>query len=387
MKHHRIFKTGLAMILASIGCATARAQESVESLVEPPPGSIAPTPPGAVVPPGIQQKIEESLFKSEQEERRIAEESGDAMRRRRAEETADYEHRGAEFQGRREQSQARDWHRGITAQATLTGMSRRVSNRLSAVKAEHIATNARWDAEAANDMREFRAHQKEEMARRVAEGRKLGNQLSLCLGGPGAEGGLTSIIGGLGGAKTAEVVTEATGDAEAIEVNASPAGTQPAAALASVGVEGLRRIANRVGDREILRDLSPQSLQTCQPVLGEPPSPDVRALRLLGYGDRSPCGASRDASALPRSCFAPGTQDDACAVHDKALKTCGAPWSALGNECVYRAHRDLARQSPDPVLKGTFLFLRWLSPHNTLPAELNDWVRTGIPMYPPSPRL
>ena len=368
---------------------------AVESLVRPPREQVAEPPSGERIPLEIQKKLEAAAAVEAAEERRSIEESRTVLKARRAEEKAEFDARAAAFRVAHEQAKERTSALIAQTESRIEETSQSLAGQMMKTQAESDRIRGQWDAESAQDQRDFHA-QYQAASRQGQAMLEIG--AAMLTGGMGSAEGLAAIGLKAAGSAAAGALAEG-GDSGAALADSSAAGPSgetiaQAAGLASRRNESLpfddssdervRRIAGIVGDTQVLRDVAHRDVQSCQPVAGDPPSLDVRILKLLGYTDRSPCGGSRDASKLPLGCFPPGSQDFACAKHDRALKDCDAPWNELGNACVYRAHRDLANNSTDRKLGIFFRVMSWFSPHHPPLGKLEDFHRTGIPIYPAS---
>ena len=96
---------------------------------------------------------------------------------------------------------------------------------------------------------------------------------------------------------------------------------------------------------------SAEANDTCRPVLDRDEngalvvSGDTRALTIIGYDNSSCCGASRHCEKLRPTCFPPGSQQAACAIHDRCLFNQQVSATSFHDPRSTECHRQLADQS------------------------------------------
>ena len=249
----------------------ADAQEPVETLVKPPPARLIETPPGGLIPEAILRHLGTDQTAWPVEQRRLGNEAQANIQARLDREASERSQAGREFRSLREQAKTRARQFAAGLKSSLDAASQRNRERLEVARWEHAATKARWDAEASWDLREFRKKNEAELARRIADGERMGKMLvSLFTGGSGMDGGgLTSLLGGLGGTEGAGAAAT-LGPSAVGEVAATLAGGEAAAAdvgalLTSEGISGddhsplLASLGGREEDLAILQAIGSSS--------------------------------------------------------------------------------------------------------------------------------
>ena len=126
-----------------------------------------------------------------------------------------------------------------------------------------------------------------------------------------------------------------------------------------------------------LQDLSERRF-----ALGEHPTTSAHLVRLivqdLARYVKARYGDEEDVLSSERAIAVDDEQNRA-----EALAESQQPWSNLADPRVLQAHRELSRNSTDPVLKGLFRGMSWLSPANPTPPQLDHCLKAGLPLHRP----
>lgn len=238
---------GIATTVVIAASVPVCSQENVEDLVTPAVEQLKDaTAPKSVVSPSTLMKIKSNQTHERTELKRMSEEAQAAIQRRHEREESDYRNRDDEYRRQREKYLENADRRRFEVQNLADETSRSLGNRMVGSAAIHAAIKGTWDAEAERDLREFRAKYQADLAKRIAEGERMGKMLiALLSGGMGMDaGGLASMFQGMGGAEQGMSIAAEAGSESAIldggaisgintaaETGPSLVGEQPAEAV------------------------------------------------------------------------------------------------------------------------------------------------------------
>ncbi len=126
-------------------------------------------------------------------------------------------------------------------------------------------------------------------------------------------------------------------------------------------------------------EVGPLPPESCKPTLRRKKSIDSYLLSLSGLGDESCCGASRDCAELSPLCFAPGSQEDVCRWHDKALT--GLSAFDFKNPQVMPIHKGgFLRSNHSAVRIGLGLMYGQCKDSPFVDKNIANWKSTGVPL-------